>query len=185
MKIGIITFHASHNYGSMLQAWALQTFLEKRGHQVEIVNYRSRLQKAVYHKPVSFARWDVTMATFKRMLLYPRSIPMLNEKWWLFEDFLQHKLNTTGEYHSVEELKKAGLDYNMLICGSDQIWNTGAPDSGEAYYGNWFQGKKISYAASLGQQPEFCSVAFFRQQLQGFEAIALREQRSLAFLQQN
>lgn len=28
-KIGLITFHASHNNGSMLQALALQTVLEK------------------------------------------------------------------------------------------------------------------------------------------------------------
>lgn len=45
MKIGIITFHASFNYGSMLQAWALQTFLEKQGHEVKIINYRQKSQK--------------------------------------------------------------------------------------------------------------------------------------------
>ena len=37
MKIGIITFHAAHNYGSMLQAYALQTFLERNGNIVEII----------------------------------------------------------------------------------------------------------------------------------------------------
>ena len=30
MKIGILTFHNSHNCGSMLQALALQTVLENR-----------------------------------------------------------------------------------------------------------------------------------------------------------
>lgn len=182
MKIGIITFHASHNYGSMLQAWALQTFLEKRGHQVEIVNYRSQLQKAVYHKPISFARWDVALATFKRMLLYPKSIPLLNEKWQLFENFLQNELNITNEYHSVEELQKARMDYDLLICGSDQIWNTGAPDCGEAYFGNWFSGKKISYAASLGPEPEKCDSMFLEQQINDFDAVSVREQRSLDYL---
>ena len=182
MRIGIITFHASHNYGSMLQAWALQTILEKRGHQVEIVNYRSQLQKAVYHKPISFARWDVALATFKRMLLYPKSIPLLNEKWQLFEDFLQNELNITNEYHSVEELQKARMDYDLLICGSDQIWNTGAPDCGEAYFGNWFSGKKISYAASLGPEPEKCDSMFLEQQINDFDAVSVREQRSLDYL---
>lgn len=185
MRIGIITFHASHNYGSMLQAWALQTFLEKRGHQVEIVNYRSQLQKAVYHKPISFARWDVALATFKRMLLYPKSIPLLNEKWQLFEDFLQNELNISNEYHSVEELQKARMDYDLLICGSDQIWNTGAPDCGEAYFGNWFSGKKISYAASLGQEPEHCNLTFLKQEIKSFDAISTREQRSLGYLIDN
>ena len=39
-KIGIITFHSSHNCGSMLQAYALQTVLEKRyGAEVEIIDF--------------------------------------------------------------------------------------------------------------------------------------------------
>ena len=45
MKIGIITYHASHNYGSMLQAWAMQRYCEKMGHWAEIINYRSFAQK--------------------------------------------------------------------------------------------------------------------------------------------
>ena len=48
MRIGIITFHAAFNYGSMLQAYALQTFLEKKGHQVEIINFRPEIQKKTY-----------------------------------------------------------------------------------------------------------------------------------------
>lgn len=38
MKTGILTFHASHNYGSMLQAFALQTTIQKMGHECEIIN---------------------------------------------------------------------------------------------------------------------------------------------------
>lgn len=53
MHIGIITFHASFNYGSMLQAYALQTFLTKQGHKVEIVNYRTLRQKKGYPKPLN------------------------------------------------------------------------------------------------------------------------------------
>lgn len=73
----------------------------------------------------------------------------------------------------------------MLICGSDQIWNTNASDSGEAYYGNWFHGKKISYAASLGQEPEKCNRDFLFQQIRGFETVSLRERRSMDFLVKN
>lgn len=54
MKIGIITFHAAHNYGSMLQAYALQTFLERQGHTVEIVNFRPKSQKKGYPQPICF-----------------------------------------------------------------------------------------------------------------------------------
>ncbi len=38
-KIGILTFYKSVNYGSALQAWALQHFLEQKGYNVEIIEY--------------------------------------------------------------------------------------------------------------------------------------------------
>ena len=40
-KVGIITFHASHNYGSMLQAYALQQVVKSFGNECEIINFLS------------------------------------------------------------------------------------------------------------------------------------------------
>ena len=39
MKIGILTFHWSDNYGAVLQCYALQQFLKEQGHEVSVVNY--------------------------------------------------------------------------------------------------------------------------------------------------
>lgn len=44
-KVGIITFHAAHNYGSMLQAYALQQVILNMGYQCEIINFRTERQK--------------------------------------------------------------------------------------------------------------------------------------------
>ena len=185
MRIGVITFHASHNYGSMLQAWALQTYLEKQGHKVDIVNYRSKIQRSIYHKPISISRGDVELASVKRLLFYPQSIQPLYKKWHLFEDFLADELKTSDEFRSTEQLSALNNRYDLLICGSDQLWNTNAPDNGVAYFGNWYTGRKISFAASLGPEPEKCNRVFLHQQIYGFEAVSLREQRSLDFLLQN
>ena len=182
MKIGIITFHASHNYGSMLQAYALLSFLKEQGHQVFIVNYQSKAQKTIYHRPISFVRYDVAMATFKRLLLYPSSIKGLFKKWHLFEDFLKEEFNSTREYSTIEELKTASHEFDMLICGSDQIWNTNVKDSNEAYFGTWFHGKKISYAASCGPYPEKCDISKISSLLTTFNAVSVREQRLCSLL---
>lgn len=40
MKIGILTFHFAHNYGAMLQAYALSTKLRNMGYDAEIIDYR-------------------------------------------------------------------------------------------------------------------------------------------------
>lgn len=185
MKIGIITFHASHNYGSMLQAWALQTYLIGLGHDVELVNFRSAIQKTIYHKPLSLASVDVALASLKRLLLFPSSIKPLYKKWYLFEDFLRQEFKLSKECGSFSDLARETHNYDLLICGSDQIWNTNAPDSGGAYYGNWFKGRKISYAASMGQYPEKCNAGYLKEQIKGFEKISVREERTKAFLQDN
>ena len=41
-NIGIITFHCSYNYGSVLQAYALQKYLINSGYNVKIIDYRSK-----------------------------------------------------------------------------------------------------------------------------------------------
>ena len=47
-KVGIITFHASYNCGSMLQAFALQRFLEKNGYDAEMIDFSSKGQRRLY-----------------------------------------------------------------------------------------------------------------------------------------
>ena len=48
MKIGIITFHNSNNYGALLQAIALQTKLRYLGHEVKIINYICENKRDIY-----------------------------------------------------------------------------------------------------------------------------------------
>ena len=39
-KVGILTFHMAHNYGAMLQAYALETAIRNLGYQCEVIDYR-------------------------------------------------------------------------------------------------------------------------------------------------
>ena len=47
-KVGIITVHAAHNYGSCLQAYALQRKIAEMGYDCEIINLRLPIQKEIY-----------------------------------------------------------------------------------------------------------------------------------------
>lgn len=184
MKIGIITFHASFNYGSMLQAWALQTYLENLGHQVEIINYRSKYQKSIYYKPFDFSSKYSILSSFKRLLFYPSSLGPLDKKWHLFNDFLHSNLNITKEYNTLADLKNEDFNYDLVITGSDQIWNTNAPDSGDAYFANFINPniKKIAYAPSFGPYPEYIDANYIRTQLANYDAVSVREEKGRDFL---
>ena len=39
MKLGILTYHRAENYGALLQAYALRTYLKRHVEKVEFVDY--------------------------------------------------------------------------------------------------------------------------------------------------
>lgn len=151
-SVGIITFHASHNYGSMLQAYALQQVILKMGFDCEIINFRTKKQKDFYKPMFLCGNW---LQRIKRTLFYLSFIKDLKKKHQLFEDFLLHELVLSDkEYATLEELKKADLKYDYYLSGSDQIWNTSCLDFDWAYFLPFVkQGRKIAYAPSLGPVP--------------------------------
>ena len=57
MKIGIITFHSAHNYGAVLQAFALKEYLSKKGHDVHVINYKIKEIENVY-KLIKFKKME-------------------------------------------------------------------------------------------------------------------------------
>ena len=185
MKIGIITFHAAFNYGSMLQAYAMQTFLERQGHQVEIINFRPEIQKKAYSKPLKWNNKGNIILSFKRLLFTPIEVCKLYKKWNLFNSFLHKYLNLSKEYNSIDELIKDDIGIDLLITGSDQIWNTNAFDFSEVYFGNFLNSDipKIAYAPSMGPSPETQDVKYLKQLLQGYRAVSVREERTKQFIE--
>lgn len=185
MKIGIITFHAAFNYGSMLQAYALQTFLEQYGHEVKIINYRSEIQKQMYSKPITFVNAKKIRRSLKLLCLYPFRIRRMYKKWNLFNDFLNTYLHVTKEYNNVEQLN-INWPYDLIITGSDQIWNTCAWDYSDVYFGSFVKSiRKISYAASMGPYPERTAPEDIKELLLGYSSVLVREDRTADFLRNN
>ena len=76
MKIGILTFHNALNYGAVLQCYALQHYLQEKGHDVEVIDYRIPFieeQKQFFSKTelrrrgfVAFLKYGIT-----RLLVWP------------------------------------------------------------------------------------------------------------------
>lgn len=149
-KIAAITFHASCNYGSNLQAFALQEYIKKicdNKCKYKIINLRSCSQKKVYELP--FGKFDIK-SIIKTIFLFNVRM-QLRRKENNFENFINEKLNLTNEYNSIEELKNEIFDFDYYISGSDQIWNLRTYDFDWSYFLEFVKkGKRISYAASFG-----------------------------------
>lgn len=188
MKVGIVTFSSAHNYGAVLQAWSLQTYLQKLGYDVDIVNLRPIEIDNVYAMKRILKKMPQT-----RMgrMIYRREYRLecrRNKKKYIrfknFEQFIKNDLHTTKMYRSVDELRNADLKYDILIAGSDQIWNSGIPKKIDSAFFLDFGGekvKRISYAASIGAaripEDEF---ELFRHHLKRFDYISVREENAKA-----
>lgn len=81
MKIGIITFHWAANYGAVLQAYALSSYLKSKGCAVEIINYRPRWAKDV--KPIPFS-FHIKSSTYLDEYINEKCLINLEKDIYLF-----------------------------------------------------------------------------------------------------
>lgn len=152
MNIGIVTWFHYINYGTVLQAYALQQFLKKEGYNCVIVNYipqlKTVLEKIKYGKYIKRTKDKIESIKFRS--LRPEIIKQLIERKNLFRSFVERNINLTPEIRSNEDLRKLNESIDCFICGSDQIWN---PENlNGIYFLNFVDDgkKKIAYAPSFG-----------------------------------
>lgn len=148
-KIGIITFHASHNCGSMMQAYAIQKVLDKLGFKNEIIDFQNDGQKdmyAVVHKKKNIKNF------IKNVLLYS-SRKKLESQWNDYNEFKNKTFKLSSEeYSNYSELKCCNDKYDYFLSGADQIWNITIKDSDDCYFLNFVDDnkKRVAYAPSFG-----------------------------------
>lgn len=180
-KIATITFHASHNYGSVLQAYALTKVIENLGHSASVINYRSKEQKECY----TLYRKYRGVKGFVRNV-YQRLISnKLKKRYKGFEDFINNVLPVTEEVCDKTEIKRFSSAFDCYVCGSDQIWNPACLDFSTAYYLDFVEDKKcVAYAPSLGKG-EFDSehIKLIKGLLENVDYISVREKQGKALLE--
>lgn len=147
-KIGIMTFHASSNCGSMLQALALQDKVEEvTGIKPEMIDFSNEGQIELY-KPLG--KIISIKKLIKNILLLPIYRKLLKQQK-AFAQFMKYFNLTDKSYKYTEELNELDGYYDYLVCGSDQIWNIKCPDADDAYFLCFdTKSKKVAYAPSLG-----------------------------------
>ena len=121
MKIGILTFHESNNYGAALQCYALQEVLKSMGHDVWVINYdyrnsgggsysllsRKRVLKNLFN-PMVLAKFF--LRTIMYHCLYARG----------FDRFRAKHLRLTSEFRKAKMMPQ---NFDLYVLGSDQLWS--------------------------------------------------------------
>lgn len=190
MKIGILTFHYAHNYGAMLQAYALVTFLRKKGYDAKIVDYRLPYIYDLFELldfKGFFARYrkkNSFIVSFLKSLKNYSKHRKKSEKWFQFEKFLNETLVKTKRVYGIDDINSLQMD--AFICGSDQIWNSKLTGRLEPLYfceGLKSDSLKISYAASNGNEcVDVKDWNAFNSYLGNFDFVSVRENGLHSFL---
>lgn len=189
MTTATITCHDVYNFGASLQAYALQQWQLKHGIENVIINYKPSYLSGHYSfKSINpkydrpFVRWAYWAAKF-----YGRWRSLTRKR--KFDEFTQECLKLTDRrYEDIESLRKDPPSADVLIAGSDQIWNTlfenGKDPSFYLDFGKKCQ-RRISYAASFATDKIYGGVHFenkLTSLLRNFDRISVRETSGLDIL---
>lgn len=173
-RVGIITFHRALNYGSVLQAYALNRFLRKRGYVAETIDFRTVEQERLY-APYRRGIGPKSLAANLLSLAWRKSLSLKRDR---FGDFLFVNVPQSETVRTEAELRRAALSYDALVAGSDQIWNVACADHNSAYFFAFLEDRSrcLSYAASIGVASiSDAQRAALRRYLHDFGSLSVRE----------
>ena len=186
-RIGILSFHGAHNYGSMLQNYALQQAIKSLSTDYDpvTINLRNKVQDDMYNifKPLKDFQ-DKRRYLFKIAMLPWRS--GITAKQNLFEKFLKEKISLSEQVASSGDIKSIPL-FDAYVVGSDQIWNFTAHDFDWAYFLDFIDSERrplrIAYAPSMGPSPSLKSLTVEDKLkaykfLSQFDSICVRETKT-------
>lgn len=198
MKIGVLTLPLQANYGGLLQAYALQTVLEKMGHDVKVIvksRYRriSIWNKAILYPSRLFRRFLLNQnVSIREEVAFNHMLDKLKNRQKYTDVFVGKYIHTL-QIESFSEIKKG--DFYAFVVGSDQIWRTKYAESmmqstKDAYLyfaRNWKGIKRVAYAASFGTDEwEYSkkNTATCSQLIKLFDAVSVREESGVALCKQ-
>lgn len=144
----IVTFHTPINYGAVLQATALFSYVSNFFEDTQIVDYDTKQLRKKY--PLfRKSRGVIGCFWFAYDLFH---LPSKLLKKVKFKLFLKKHCKFTEKYKTFQSIKESFFDSNYLITGSDQVFrpNRDFEERNIFYLDLKTNAKKVSYAASFG-----------------------------------
>lgn len=191
MRVGILTFHFSDNYGALLQAYALRRWFHERGCEAEFINYHPQHVEDGGRLHFSFSPASFRVNAKKLFLRGSAQFQRRfgdKEREQKFASFRGQFVTSTGAaVRRVEDLASVCRGYDLLVAGSDQIWSPSMQYGFDPAYFLRFPvdggARRISYAASFGTDTVSDEHAqHLRQLLSSLDGISVREESGVGIV---
>ena len=169
-KVGLVSVR-NYNYGSILQAYALQQELFAAGVDNELIYYKKRnvVKQAlrIFNLPLLMAKTN------------PKLKPIISGRNRAFSDFLKDNFVFTPCLSGRKQLIDYTKKFDAFILGSDQVWNPMLL-GGDYYTLTWVDSRrpKVTYASSFGvSEIPASQVKKTKEYLSRFNMISVREEQ--------
>ncbi len=177
-KTATVTWIKYHNFGTFLQAYALQQVVVYLEYDNDILDDSSIREEG---KSGTCFRLLRRIAGCLRSFLKRDGYFRIQRRTdRCYSDFRQKYLRINTRIRPLESLNRK---YDAFICGSDQIWYPGSDIYSPYYYLSFAEKKKVAYAPSIGTTDypaEF--VPKVRPLLERFDHLSVREQQGAGIL---
>ena len=177
MRLAGITWWRN-NYGSILQAYALQTVIQ----QFDNIEYEILCQ---YGKKIASASnfldklKTIGLKDTVKRIFWKFGLPGLKRRNQNIQKFVDEKLHVSIQEYPEDIVQQANTDYDGFICGSDQIWNPKLTELSSMYWLGFAAPDKlkIAYAPSIGVDAlTDIEKIQIKKNLSSFQAISCREE---------
>jgi len=181
-SVGVMTFLHNDNYGSSLQAYALQRVIRELGHGCEHIDYRPDQTEKVRNLLESGNSPKLILDGIRKREVKSGQAGA-RQKSDAIPEFYSRRMKLTPLCRNARELNERSKKYDILLCGSDQIWNPVWLNP--AYFLTFAEKRKVAYAASLGvrELPKEQKIRKICRWTEDFEAISVREEEGAELMQ--
>lgn len=175
MKIGILTWYSACNYGARAHSYALRKTVESLGHECIMVAFRPTNEKRVNFR---------SNVGKNHIYLHPHRMIKAYLRCQNFEKQISMNPVSTQVYLGAD-IDKLGLD--LLILGSDEIFNVAHPTFDPIYYGVGVKEVPIiTYAPSSGQYDVNSNLSEdIKKSLERILALSARDQHTVDLIYNN
>ncbi len=151
MKVGILTFHRATNFGTALQAFATEKGISKLGVDAEIIDYRPEyIERTLRTRKLRNAKSPKeVLSIIVNGILYPN---MAKRKAENFKRFFELMSVSDTMCLSTEEVASISQGYDVVLSGSDQLFNRNITDADMTYFLPFEHKCKVTFASSFGER---------------------------------
>ena len=188
--VGIITTYRQANFGSVLQAYALQIVIDKMGYISQVIDYKYPNSYHFEHGLNSIKPKPKT-CKYKLKRFVKDTLEVLGlrkvSKMRMLNRFINKEMNCTRRYLSYDDLHKNPPHFDIYVSGSDQIWNPNTMFGDMSYFYDFAPdgSKIISYSSSFS-----CDLVpdkyidQYKHYLSRYAAISVREKNGVKLVEE-